>query len=60
MKKYDACRRNFMKTSIAGAAIGTLGLLSGRAGQAVQTQNHQFRVAGYDYDRPTLIERTAL
>jgi len=32
MKKYDARRRNFMKTSIAGAAIGTLGLLSGRAG----------------------------
>jgi 4,5-dihydroxyphthalate decarboxylase len=51
MKKYDACRRNFMKTSIAGAAIGTLGLLSGRAGQAVQTQKHQIRVAGYDYDR---------
>ena len=51
MKKYDACRRNFMKTSIAGAAIGTLGLLSGRAGQAVQTQKHQIRVTGYDYDR---------
>ena len=51
MKKYDACRRNFMKTSIAGATIGTLGLLSGRAGQAVQTQKHQMRVAGYAYDR---------
>ena len=51
MKKYDACRRNFMKTSIEGAAIGTLGLLSERAGQAVQTQKHQIRVAGYDYDR---------
>jgi hypothetical protein len=37
MKKNEASRRDFMKMSVAGAAIGTLGLLGGRAGQAAET-----------------------
>ena len=40
-----------MKISVAGAVIGTLGLIGGRAGQAVQTEKQQIKIAGYDYDR---------
>jgi 4,5-dihydroxyphthalate decarboxylase len=48
MKKSESSRRNFMKISAAGAAIGTLGLLGSRA---VQAERRQIKVAGYDYDR---------
>ena len=51
MKKSVVSRRNFMKISAAGAAIGTLGLMGGRAGYAVQTEKQQIKIAGYDYDR---------
>jgi anaerobic selenocysteine-containing dehydrogenase len=51
MKKNEASRRDFMKISVAGAAVGTLGLLCGRAGKAVETGKHKIKIAGYDYDR---------
>ncbi len=51
MKKYDTSRRDFMKTSLAGTAIGTLGLLNSRAGQAGETGRRQIKITGYDYDR---------
>jgi len=51
MKKNETSRRDFMKISVAGAAVGTLGLLCGREGQAVETGKHQIKIAGYDYDR---------
>ena len=51
MKKNETSRRNFMKISAVGAAVGTLGLMGGRAGQAVQTEKQQIKIAGYDYDR---------
>ena len=51
MKKTAASRRDFIKISAAGAAAGTLGLLSARAGQAAETGKHQIKIAGYDYDR---------
>jgi 4,5-dihydroxyphthalate decarboxylase len=40
-----------MKKSVAGAAVGTLSLLSNRASQATETGKHQIKIAGYDYDR---------
>ena len=51
MKKNETSRRNFMKISAVGAAVGTLGLMGGRAGQANQTEKQQIKIAGYDYDR---------
>jgi len=51
MKKNEASRRDFIKISVAGAAVGTMGLLGGRAGQAVETGKHQIKIAGYDYGR---------
>ncbi len=51
MKKNEASRRDFIKLSAAGAAVGTLGLFGGRAGQASETGKHQIKIAGYDYDR---------
>jgi 4,5-dihydroxyphthalate decarboxylase len=51
MKKNEVSRRNFMKISAAGAAVGTLGLLGGRASQAAQTSKNKIKIAGYDYDR---------
>jgi len=51
MKKTETSRRDFMKISIAGATVGTLGILGGRTGQAVETGKHQIKIAGYDYDR---------
>ena len=49
--KNETTRRDFMKISAIGAAVGTLGLLGGRAGQATQTEKPQIKIAGYDYDR---------
>ena len=51
MKKSIVSRRNFMKISAAGTAIGTLGLMGGRAAQANQTEKQKIKIAGYDYDR---------
>ncbi len=51
MKKDDTSRRDFMKTSLAGAAIGTLGMLSSQASQAGEIGKRQIKIAGYDYDR---------
>ena len=47
----ESRRRDFMKLSLAGAAIGTSGLLCSRADQSVQTGKPKMKVAGYDYDR---------
>jgi 4,5-dihydroxyphthalate decarboxylase len=50
--KNESSRREFMKISVAGAAVGALGLSCGRAGQVVETgKRQQVNVAGYDYDR---------
>jgi 4,5-dihydroxyphthalate decarboxylase len=51
MKEYKINRRNFLKTSVAGAAVGSLGVLSGRVGQAAEAEKLQIKIAGYDYDR---------
>ena len=51
MKGYKTNRRNFIKTSVAGAAVGALGVLSGRVGQAAETEKLQIKIAGYNYDR---------
>jgi len=51
MKRYEASRRDFMKTSVAGAAVGALGVLCGRVGQAAETKKRRIKIAGYDYDR---------
>ncbi len=52
MKQYDISRRTFMKTSIAGATVGALGLLGGQAGQAAEAEKRQqINIAGYAYDR---------
>jgi 4,5-dihydroxyphthalate decarboxylase len=51
MKKTETSRRDFIKVSAAGAAVGTLGLLGSRTGQAIETGKHQIKIAGYDYDR---------
>jgi 4,5-dihydroxyphthalate decarboxylase len=51
VKEYKASRRNFIKASIAGAAVGTLGVLPGRVGQAAEAEKPQIKIAGYDYDR---------
>ena len=50
-KENKTNRRNFMKTSLAGAAVGALGFLSRGAGQAAETENRQIKFTGYDYDR---------
>jgi 4,5-dihydroxyphthalate decarboxylase len=51
MEKNEFSRRDFIKASVAGATVGTLGLLHGPASQAAETGNHQIKIAGYDYDR---------
>ena len=51
MKEYKANRRNFVKTSVAGAAIRTLGVSSGRVELAAEAVKLQIKIAGYDYDR---------
>ena len=51
MKKSEVSRRKFMKTSIAGATLGALGVLGGRTGQAAEAEKLQINVAGYAYDR---------
>ena len=51
MKKNETSRRDFIKFSVAGAAVGTLGILGGQAAQADETRKRQIKIAGYDYDR---------
>jgi 4,5-dihydroxyphthalate decarboxylase len=51
MKRYEASRRDFMKSSVAGVAVGALGVLCGRVGQAAETEKRRIKIAGYDYDR---------
>ena len=51
MKEYKASRRDFIKTSLVGAAVGALGVLPGRVGQAAEAEKAQIKIAGYDYDR---------
>ena len=51
MKGYKINRRNFIKASVAGAAVGALGVLPGRVGQAAEAEKAQIKIAGYDYDR---------
>jgi len=51
MMKSEVNRREFVKTSIAAATVGSLGVLGCRAGQAPDAENLQINVAGYAYDR---------
>jgi len=51
MKKTEASRRNFIKGTAVGTAIGALGLAFGRAGQAAELGKPHINIAGYDYDR---------
>ena len=51
MKRYEASRRDFMKSSVAGVAVGALGVLCGRVGQAAEPEKRRIKIAGYDYDR---------
>ena len=51
MEKTETSRRNFIKISAAGAAVGTLGILGGQAVQADKTGKNRIKIAGYDYDR---------
>jgi 4,5-dihydroxyphthalate decarboxylase len=51
MKEYKTSRRDLIVTSVAGAAVGSLGLLSGQVGQAAEAEKPQIKIAGYDYDR---------
>jgi 4,5-dihydroxyphthalate decarboxylase len=51
MKEYKTSRRDLIKTSVAGAVVGSLGVLSGQVGQAAEAEKPQIKIAGYDYDR---------
>jgi 4,5-dihydroxyphthalate decarboxylase len=54
MKEYKTNRRNFIKTSLAGAVVGVLGVFPGRVNrvsQAAEAEKLQIKIAGYDYDR---------
>ena len=51
MKKNETSRRNFLKVSVSGAAVGTLGVLGGRAALADKPEKSRIKIAGYDYDR---------
>ena len=51
MKKNLSARRNFMKISLAGGAVGLLSPLIGQAAQDPKTKEPSIKVAGYDYDR---------
>jgi 4,5-dihydroxyphthalate decarboxylase len=51
MEEYKASRRNFIKTSLVGAAVGALGVLPSRVGQAAEAEKAQIKIAGYNYDR---------
>lgn len=48
MKNFYSSRRTFLKTSGAGAALGSLGMLGC---ETADQETHQLSVAGYDYDR---------
>ena len=49
--KHQFNRRDFIKATAAGAAIGALSCNGGRIGPASESQKLQLEVAGYDYDR---------
>lgn len=51
MRSNETNRRDFLKISAVGAVTGALGLMPGREIQANQTEKHQIKIAGYDYDR---------
>jgi len=51
MKKHQAQRRDFVKSSLALAATGALGAFAGITGQAAETKKLVFTIAGYEYDR---------
>ena len=51
MKGYETNRRSFLKTLVAGAATGAVGVMPGRVGQAAKAEKLQIKAAGYDYDR---------
>ena len=51
MKEFKTSRRDLIKTSVAGAAVGALGVLPGRVAQAAEAEKLQIKIAGYDYDR---------
>ncbi|MEN8260344.1 MAG: ABC transporter substrate-binding protein [Pseudomonadota bacterium] len=51
MNGYKTDRRNFIKTSVAGVAVGALGVLPGRVAQAADAEKLQIKAAGYAYDR---------
>ena len=56
MKKNETSRRDFIKISAAGAAVGTLGILGGQAVQASETGKNRIKIAGYAYDRVQAIK----
>ena len=51
MEECNINRRNFIKASVAGAAVGALGVLPGRVSHAAEAEKLQIKIAGYDYDR---------
>ena len=51
MKKSETSRRDFITISVAGAAVGTLGIVGGQSAQAFETRKNRIKIAGYDYDR---------
>jgi len=44
VKKTETSRRDFIKTSAAGVAIGTLGILGGQASQTDETGKNQIKL----------------
>jgi len=56
MKKNETSRRDFIKVSAAGAAVGTLGILGGQAVQAFEAGKNRIKIAGYPYDRVQAIK----
>ena len=51
MKNKEVDRRDFIKISAAGTAVGALGLLGGQVAKAAKADKSQIKIAGYDYDR---------
>jgi hypothetical protein len=51
VKKNEASRRDFIKISVAGAAVGTLGILEGQSAQALDPGKNRIKIAGYAYAR---------
>lgn len=51
MKNKEVNRRDFIKISATGTAVGALGLLGGQVAKAAEADKSQIKIAGYDYDR---------